>query len=920
MSYGKHRGTTLVAVFLMLAIASSLAPLTVTAHTPAWTIPTYAYVACSPNTVGVGQSAIIVMWLDKYPPTAGGLGGDRWRGFKLDITKPDGSKETIPYTGTTSQVGSAWILYTPDQVGDYTIVFSWPGQTLTNGTGAPNLAGLEYVGDYFMGATSAPAILHVTREKIAEWQEAQLPTTYWTRPVNVANREWSQLVSNWLKGSQFRYTNFQEYGKAPDTPHIMWAVPISEGGIADARWYGQIYGTMDYEFPWSWSSPIVMNGKVFLNAAVYPKYGYRCLDLRTGEQLWYKNGSDNGLGNIVVEQRWSGLGGAGVYSGQTFPQLSFGQLYHWYGVNGQGIVTYLWITQTISGSTYWHMIDATTGNWIMSLKNVPGGTSVTDQDGSLLLYSYSATTGRYLCWNVSQSVGPPAPVGTGQQQWKPRVGAVLDAVNDTSWTEWGPITTGLQQITLDDIRPRSGYTMNVTGPRGLPSTITILQDARNVPRLIVHSYFSALPRFGSSEQRFQIAVVRIDEHVEPYSPKPDGTPTQNYNLGFNVTLLWNKNFTYPAGGNMTWNLGPISYEDKVFTIRAKETMQWWGYSLDDGSPLWGPTASQPAWDMYGMGGNYAYGRLYSCGYSGILFCYDMKTGKLLWNYTAAGIGSESPYGNYPLNVGAIADGKVYLYSTEHSPTQPLWRGSYLRCVDAYTGRELWKILIWNMGLALGDGYLVAGNMYDTQLYCIGRGPSATTVTAPDIAVPLGSSIVIRGTVTDQSAGAKNLVQKGLFTTVPAIADEYMEAWMEYLYMQQAIPGDAKGVPVKLQAVGSDGNVIDIGTATTDLSGLYTYMWTPPSTGIYKIVAAFEGTKAYYPSYAETSVGVTTAPAPSVPATSPPASPSPSATEASPTVAPPTGGAPGIDVFMVAAAVIVIAVIIGAALVLRRRTK
>ena len=119
------------------------------AHSPPWNIPTYAYVSASPNTVGVGQDTVIVMWLDKYPPTAGGLGGDLWHGYKLEITKPDGTKVSFgPYDSST--IASNWVVYKPDQAGDYKLVFSWPGQTLTNGTGQPNPSGIAYVGDYFI--------------------------------------------------------------------------------------------------------------------------------------------------------------------------------------------------------------------------------------------------------------------------------------------------------------------------------------------------------------------------------------------------------------------------------------------------------------------------------------------------------------------------------------------------------------------------------------------------------------------------------------------------------------------------------------------------------------------------------------------------------------------------------------------------
>jgi hypothetical protein len=53
-------------------------------------------------------------------------------------------------------------------------------------------------------------------------------------------------------------------------------------------------------------------------------------------------------------------------------------------------------------------------------------------------------------------------------------------------------------------------------------------------------------------------------------------------------------------------------------------------------------------------------------------------------------------------------------------------------------------------MPVADGYLVAFNGYDNSLYCFGKGQTATTVEAPSTAI-LGSSLVILGTVTDQSA-------------------------------------------------------------------------------------------------------------------------------------------------------------------------
>jgi hypothetical protein len=63
-----------------------------------------------------------------------------------------------------------------------------------------------------------------------------------------------------------------------------------------------------------------------------------------------------------------------------------------------------------------------------------------------------------------------------------------------------------------------------------------------------------------------------------------------------------------------------------------------------------------------------------------------------------------------------------------------------------------------------------------------------------------------------------------------------------------------GVPVKLEVVvDPNGNWYDIGTTYTDSTGFYGIEWEPPVPGYYLILASFEGSEAYYPSYVETSI-------------------------------------------------------------------
>jgi hypothetical protein len=81
--------------------------------------------------------------------------------------------------------------------------------------------------------------------------------------------------------------------------------------------------------------------------------------------------------------------------------------------------------------------------------------------------------------------------------------------------------------------------------------------------------------------------------------------------------------------------------------------------------------------------------------------------------------------------------------------------------------------------------------------------------------------------------------------------------MDYLHNQKPLADNINGVPVKLTTVKPDGTKTDIGTATSDISGLYSILWTPPDAGKYTIIANFEGSNSYWSSFAETAAAVST---------------------------------------------------------------
>ncbi len=91
-----------ITLLLTLSIAGAIAvPKANAANFPGTTIPTWAYLQVVPDQVGVGQNVLMVMWIDKPPPTANGILGDRWVNMTLKITDPDGTVQT----SRTFQVG-----------------------------------------------------------------------------------------------------------------------------------------------------------------------------------------------------------------------------------------------------------------------------------------------------------------------------------------------------------------------------------------------------------------------------------------------------------------------------------------------------------------------------------------------------------------------------------------------------------------------------------------------------------------------------------------------------------------------------------------------------------------------------------------------------------------------------------------------
>lgn len=287
---------------------------------------------------------------------------------------------------------------------------------------------------------------------------------------------------------------------------------------------------------------------------------------------------------------------------------------------------------------------------------------------------------------------------------------------------------------------------------------------------------------------------------------------------------------------------------------------WLAWDIRTGKLAWtSPTLDYP-WDASGFG-SYgtvsAYGLLYWSAYMA-QYAINWSTGEIAWKYQYTSVPYETPYSGYVSFRGypIVADGKIYAYNDEHSPTAPVTRGWSTFCLNAITGEPLWNITGSLRPYAVADGYLVGASMYDDYMYVFGKGTSATTVTAGPKAITLGESVVVEGTVLDQSPA-----QSG----TPCVSADSMSTQMEYLHMQRPIDGlwhnlTMTGVSVSLDTVDPNGNYVHIGDVTTDAySGTFGFAWDPEVPGQYAVTATFMGDDSYGSSFATTYVSVGEAP-------------------------------------------------------------
>jgi outer membrane protein assembly factor BamB len=912
----------LITAFLMFSMAASTTLLPdANAHTPPWQIQLFAFINVGPNPIGVGQTATVNFFLNEPPMTADGPYGDRFGNMTVAVTEPGGKSETLgPFV--SDDTGGTATTFTPTQAGTYTFQMIFGGEKLTGSTynsfGAGIINNPNYVNDTILPAKSSVATLSVQQAPIGSIPAAPLPTSYWQTPINAMNvQNWYAIGGPYLglymgysagKGAS-NYnctTNFNPYSTAPTSSHIMWTRSVAFGGAigGDAggtTTYGNYYSTSQYERKYL---PIVINGYLyyteFPGSSTSPIANV-CVDLYTGQTVWSDDASNYGGGSPSFNMLTS--------TGVVTP-LACGQVLDYVSPNQYGGIAYLWTSGTPSwipstsilpGTTTLNLFDAMTGKYILSVINGIGfsyGNTV-DAGGNICYYYTNTTVGTQTIYGAVQPVTGPEPIRVTNtpgnsllECWNSTqcimVGAGWSVASASGWY-WRPpqgtlvpFSDGIQSAwQLPGTVPVGAYVNNAT----LPNTWTMMAVNSGVAMLYSAANFGLTNYFQTGYTIFT-----------GYDTKTG-------------TMLFERNISLtPFAADNLDNYGNVG--NGLFTTVIKETGQVSAYSVTTGQQVWTTTLKgennapiNPYDALGGIKANIYGDNFLIFGFGGDLWDLNMTNGDLLW-YTnttqlSGSAGFNTPYGVWPIWVqtGIGGGGGIEFIEEGHEYAPPLFIGAQLLALNTTTGKLVWSIDSFDVDSnpELAYGIMTTLNAYDNQIYAYGRGPSKTTVSAPNVGVTTGTPVTITGTITDVSAGAsQEAVAANYPNGLPCVSDASMSQFMESAYMQQPLPSNITGVPVTLNVLDSNHNYRTIGTTTTNYLGDYSLTWTPDITGNFTVYATFAGTNGYYGSTASTAFYAGS-----------------QATPTPPTATPQTGLASNTTVEYGIVAIIIVIVVIGA---------
>lgn len=880
MQFAKSKYAAIsIAIFLIVSIGASMlliAP--ATAHTPPYKITTYAKVVTLPDPIGVGQRVYLYAFLGNPPlPGSAIVNTYRFHNYTITLTDPNGKVETFYYETVQDTTGVQSVIYTPTIVGTYNVTFVYGEQTIRTG-GIDQPVNSTNENDIYLPST-ATTTMTVLSEPIFNLPDSYpLPTEYWTRPVYGENPYWFTVASNWLgTGSPVNPATgvgqisgipgasmLQRYpGDAVGsmTNHVMWAKGSQVGGVVggnnfinqgDAYFSGSAYIQR-------FDNPLIVNGKLIYtqnvgwgsegSTAGPTSYGPTvALDLRTGQTIWSRT---------------------------DVPVLSFAYIYNVQTPNQHGVAQPILFT-----SNFARAFDADTGQPLFNVSSVPSGSAAMGPSGEQLRYvlinTGNSTVPKWVLaqWNSSKLwvYEPRTPGGMAlgpalYNSTTPYLDIYTSSTTNVAWTNVNGLVNGggtftVQGNVFNSASIDNRYDWNVSMPliNTMPGTnpVTVLAALPGDVLLCRNGSYPSLTGQTNSDG----SIVNANYTYFAIN--------LNASKGVIGSILWSATYAVPQDRTITF--GGADPVTDIFLEGIKESANFNGFDLRSGAKLWGPNQPEASLDYFGnpaypyVSSQIAYGNIYSLQYGGLLYCYDIKTGNLLWTYGNGGAGNNTNSGlqvpgYYPGFINAVGNGVIYTVTTEHTIETPIYKGAMARAINATDGTEIWTINAYTseffqISYAMADGYNTFFNDYDARVYTVGRGPSQTTVSAPSISSTFGTPVVISGIVTDISAGTKQDEQAARFPTgVPVASDKSMSDWMGYIYQQKPLPTNFTGVDVAINVVDANGNFRTIGTTTTDKNGQYTLLWQPDISGKYQVTANFAGTHGYYPSSATAAFNV-----------------------------------------------------------------
>ncbi len=699
----------------------------------------------------------------------------------------------------TDSTGGTGRSYVPTMVGTYTAQLYFPDQEITEDKMSPGLP----IGGIMLSSESEEVEFIVQEEPIDYYPAFSLPDEYWTRPVNSQLYEWSDILGDWVKpaGSYYMPPIAKYHVGNSEFPESAHVLwtKVYTQGGLGNAELGNVQYEMGDAYEYKFIGSVILSGVLYYNA-----YEARGTDPDLEQQVVavdIKTGAELWRKTLGDNER-----------------VAYGQSFHWDSYNYHGIFGYLW-TATPDNSAGFapsrspqtlKAYDPQSGRWEYTVENVPPGETIYGPKGEMYRYTVDLANGWMTLWNSSRVVSDSG-------SWRPQ-GMTYDALTGIEW--------------------------NVSIPTDLPGSvaITFFNDR-------IHGS-EANSLFGWSQQDVTSWAIDV-------SPGNEGE------------LIFKKTYTLPESGlTLVWSDAML--DDNRFIISAKENRRYYAFDLTTGDLAW---ISEP--EMYlafydkWYGPAYGYGKFFTGRVSGIVTCYDLETGNVDWTYNVADKFAEITWSNnFQIAYHFLADGKICLSYAEHSPINPIPRGGPMVVLDVESGEKVWEISWvnnwWGGHTLIGDSTIVGLNGYDNRIYAIGKGASRTTIEAPLLASNLGSEVTLRGKVTDISPGTEDYAIRARFPDgVPAVADNDMTAWMEYVYMQFERP-DVEGVIVTLETIDPNTNYKLLGTTTTDPYGNYGFAFDPEVPGTYMIMATFSGSDSYFGSTATTYLTVEEAPTASTP--------------------------------------------------------